>query len=53
MKRYCPTLDLKNDPKLIAEYDHHHKQFGLRSWTALNNLVFYQWRYIVYKPGFL
>ena len=26
MKRYCLTLDLKNDPKLIAEYDHHHKQ---------------------------
>ena len=26
MKRYCLTLDLKNDPQLIAEYDHHHKQ---------------------------
>jgi len=26
MKRYCLTLDLKNDPKLIAEYDHHHRK---------------------------
>jgi L-rhamnose mutarotase len=25
MKRYCLTLDLKNDPKLIAEYKQHHK----------------------------
>jgi L-rhamnose mutarotase len=24
MKRYCLTLDLKNDPKLIAEYKKHH-----------------------------
>jgi L-rhamnose mutarotase len=24
-KRYCLTLDLRNDPKLIAEYKHHHK----------------------------
>jgi L-rhamnose mutarotase len=25
MKRYCLTLDLKNDPQLIAEYDAHHR----------------------------
>jgi L-rhamnose mutarotase len=25
MKRYCLTLDLKDDPKLIAEYEEHHK----------------------------
>ena len=25
MKRYCLALDLKNDPKLIAEYEAHHK----------------------------
>lgn len=25
MKRYCLALDLKNDPKLIAEYEDHHK----------------------------
>jgi L-rhamnose mutarotase len=24
-KRYCLTLDLKNDPKLIAEYRRHHE----------------------------
>ena len=25
MKRYCLTLDLKNDPELIREYEEHHK----------------------------
>lgn len=24
-RRYCLTLDLKNDPKLIAEYEQHHQ----------------------------
>ena len=25
MKRYCLALDLKDDPKLIAEYENYHK----------------------------
>ncbi len=25
-KRYCLTLDLKDDPQLIAEYEAHHQQ---------------------------
>ena len=25
-RRYCLTLDLKNDPKLIAEYKRHHEK---------------------------
>jgi hypothetical protein len=25
MKRYCLALDLKDDPQLIAEYEHWHK----------------------------
>lgn len=25
MKRYCLTLDLKNDPELIRQYEAHHK----------------------------
>jgi L-rhamnose mutarotase len=25
MKRYCLTLDLKNDPELIGKYEEHHK----------------------------
>lgn len=25
MKRYCLTLDLKDDPKLIRQYEEHHK----------------------------
>jgi L-rhamnose mutarotase len=27
MKRYCLALDLKDDPKLIAEYEAYHKKF--------------------------
>ena len=26
-QRYCLTLDLKNDPALIAEYRRHHREF--------------------------
>ncbi len=26
MNRYCLTLDLKNDPALIKEYEEHHKR---------------------------
>jgi L-rhamnose mutarotase len=26
MKRYCLTLDLKDDPALIKEYEEHHKR---------------------------
>jgi L-rhamnose mutarotase len=26
MKRYCLTLDLKDDPELIREYEEHHKK---------------------------
>ena len=26
MKRYCLTLDLKDDPKLIAEYEKYHEK---------------------------
>jgi L-rhamnose mutarotase len=26
MRRYCLTLDLKDDAQLIAEYEHHHQQ---------------------------
>ena len=26
MRRYCLTLDLKDDAQLIAEYEHHHRQ---------------------------
>lgn len=25
MKRYCLTLDLKNDPELIRQYEEHHR----------------------------
>lgn len=28
MERYCLTLDLKDDPVLIAEYEQHHKNMS-------------------------
>lgn len=28
MKRYCLACDLKDDPKLIAEYEAHHRNFS-------------------------
>ena len=31
MKRYCLTLKLKNDPKLIAEYIEYHREVWRRS----------------------
>jgi L-rhamnose mutarotase len=31
MKRYCLALDLKDDPELIAEYEHWHKSENARA----------------------
>ena len=47
MKRYCLTLDLKNDPNLIQEYEAHHQQIwpeieaSLRS-VGIENLEIYR-----------
>ena len=39
VKRYCQTLDLKNDPALIAEYKKRHSQAeACRSSDDLNTL---------------
>jgi len=35
MKRYCLTLDLKDDPKLIAEYRRHHE----RIWPEITKSI--------------
>jgi L-rhamnose mutarotase len=35
MKRYCLTLDLKNDPKLIAEYCQYHQ----RIWPEITRSI--------------
>jgi len=35
MKRYCLALDLKNDPKLIAEYRKHHQ----RIWPEITRSI--------------
>jgi L-rhamnose mutarotase len=34
-KRYCLTLDLQDDPKLIAEYKHHHENV----WPEIANTI--------------
>ena len=35
MKRYCLTLDLKNDPQLIAEYEEQHR----RVWPEIKESI--------------
>ena len=35
MKRYCLALDLKDDPALIAEYEHWHKSENI--WHEIKN----------------
>ena len=35
MKRYCLTLDLKNDPELIRQYEEHHKKV----WPEIINSI--------------
>lgn len=37
MKRYCLTLDLKDDLKLIAEYEHWHK--AENSWPEIRKSI--------------
>jgi L-rhamnose mutarotase len=36
-KRYCLTLDLKNDPKLIAEYKRHHEKIWPEITTSIKD----------------
>ena len=36
MKRYCLTLDLKNDPQLIAEYEQYHQEV----WPEVKKSIF-------------
>ena len=35
MKRYCLTLDLKDDPELIRQYEEHHKKV----WPEIINSI--------------
>jgi len=37
MRRYCLTLDLKNDPKLIAEYKQYHADG--KAWTEITQSI--------------
>lgn len=37
MKRYCLALDLKDDPKLIAEYENWHKAGN--GWPEINQSI--------------
>jgi L-rhamnose mutarotase len=37
MKRYCLALDLKDDPQLIAEYEHWHKDEN--SWPEIRKSI--------------
>lgn len=37
MKRYCLALDLKDDPRLIAEYEDHHKNISVEILESIRN----------------
>jgi L-rhamnose mutarotase len=37
MKRYCLALDLKDDPKLIAEYEAYHKEVWPEILTSIKD----------------
>jgi len=37
MKRYCLALDLKDDPKLIAEYENYHKNVWPEIMISIKN----------------
>jgi len=48
MKRYCLTLDLKNDPELIHQYEEYHKAVwpeivGSIKNSGIENMEIYRW----------
>jgi len=51
MKRYCLALDLKDDPQLIAEYEHWHK--AENSWPEIRKSIVDAeiWDMQIYRTG--
>ncbi len=51
MKRYCLALDLKDDPQLIAEYEHWHK--AENSWPEIRKSIIDAeiWDMQIYRTG--
>jgi L-rhamnose mutarotase len=49
MKRYCLALDLKDDPKLIEEYEEHHKKVWLEIIHSIKDAGIEQME--IYKRG--
>jgi L-rhamnose mutarotase len=51
MKRFCLALDLKDDPKLIAEYEHWHK--AENSWPEIRKSILDSeiWDMQIYRTG--
>ena len=43
VKRYCRTLDLRDDPKLIAEYRRRHSQAEI--WPVSGKSVSLKWKF--------
>ncbi|MBV6652291.1 MAG: L-rhamnose mutarotase [Mameliella sp.] len=48
MKTYCYTVDLKDDPELIAEYEHYHKAVWPEILSSIKdsgilNMTIYRW----------
>lgn len=49
MNRYCLALDLKDDPKLIAEYEAHHRQVWPEILKSIKNSGIQQME--IYRAG--
>ena len=48
VKRYCQTMDLKDNPELIAEYVKQRR--GRKSGLESVKWVFWKWRFIYWGP---
>lgn len=52
VKRYCQTMDLKDNPELIAEYVKRHSEAEAWPKSGLESVkwVFWKWRFIYWGP---
>ena len=48
VKRYCQTMDLKDNPELIAEYVKRHSE--AEAWPEIVKWVFWKWKFIYWGP---
>ena len=54
VKRYCQTLELRDNPELIAEYRRRHsrEKLGRKSGRVSVKWVFWRWKSTYWVPSF-